>query len=322
MNKKFKSLLISALFTSLILVILFMNISINEVVTALKGVPIKFILFGFLVHLCAYVFRTMALYLFLKNNIGFLDLLLVHFLHNFYVHIVPASLGEFSFPLFMKKRITIEKSMSVLVILRITIMALTIVLFLISLLFLFEVLPIFKLEIKRVLFILLLIFFIYLIYRLRKKFLFVFNRVHIFKKLNNSIQSILKKTKSEFSKLKSIEFFIKNVFCVFLSIAAIILFYLVILIGMGLSINIFQIIFVSSIGITFMILPIKSFGGFGTTEGSWAIGLMLLGFSKEIAIKAGFVTHIFALLNVTVFFFIGLLLRLFYKKYKNSNNSV
>ena len=71
----------------------------------------------------------------------------------------------------------------------------------------------------------------------------------------------------------------------------------------------------------FLILPIKSIGGFGTTEGSWAIGLILLGITKKSAIQAGFVIHIFALINVIFLFLIGIIYVYFNKKIKRKNNN-
>jgi len=78
--------------------------------------------------------------------------------------------------------------------------------------------------------------------------------------------------------------------------------------------NFWQAIFISSIGIAFLILPIKSIGGFGTSEGSWAIGMVLLGFNKTTGIQTGFVTHFFALMNVILLFLFGLVI-FFLKKY-------
>ena len=73
-----------------------------------------------------------------QNQISFFYLLYIHFIQNFYVHIVPASLGEFSFPLLLKKRIDMAKSFSVLVISRIISLALIFLLFLTSGIYLFN----------------------------------------------------------------------------------------------------------------------------------------------------------------------------------------
>ena len=78
---------------------------------------------------------------------------------------------------------------------------------------------------------------------------------------------------------------------------------------MGIYLNLLQIVFISSIGIAFIIIPIRSIGGFGTTEGIWTIGMLLLGFDKEIAIQSGFTVHLIVLFNVLIFFLIGLLFK-------------
>jgi len=62
-----------------------------------------------------------------------------------------------------------------------------------------------------------------------------------------------------------------------------------------------------SIQVAILILPIKTFGGFGTSEGSWMIGMMALGIDKKIALETGFTIHIISLLSAFIFFIIGLL---------------
>ena len=104
-----------------------------------------------------------------------------------------------------------------------------------------------------------------------------------------------------------------------LSFVSILLFYLVIMRGISIELSFFQVIFISSIGIVFMILPIKSIGGFGTTEGSWALGMMLLGYGKEAAIESGFVVHIYALINVFLLFLLGISFKYFFFRNKTTS---
>ena len=134
-----RSFVASLVFTTIVIVFIFKYISLNDIFNAVNSVQIKYILVGFIFHILAYFFRTLVFYSFLKKDrISFFYLLYIHFIQNFYVHIVPASLGEFSFPLLLKKRIDMAKSFSVLVISRIISLALIFLLFLTSGIYLFN----------------------------------------------------------------------------------------------------------------------------------------------------------------------------------------
>ena len=43
------------------------------------------------------------------------------------------------------------------------------------------------------------------------------------------------------------------------------------------------------------VLPLNSFGSFGTQEAGWAAGLLLMGYPRESAIASGFATHLLTL---------------------------
>ncbi|MBE0699246.1 MAG: flippase-like domain-containing protein [Anaerolineaceae bacterium] len=71
--------------------------------------------------------------------------------------------------------------------------------------------------------------------------------------------------------------------------------YHVLLEGMGLSPRPLDTI----IGVTFAalasVLPVNSFGNFGTQEAGWATGLILSGFTQQTALASGFATHLLSL---------------------------
>ena len=77
-------------------------------------------------------------------------------------------------------------------------------------------------------------------------------------------------------------------------------FYLLLL-GLGLTPTYFDTV----VGVTFAalasVLPVNSFGNFGTQEAGWATGLILLGYSKDIALTSGFATHLLTLLFMLIF---------------------
>lgn len=233
----------------------------------------------------------------------------MHFIHNFYVHTVPASLGELSFPLLLRKMIKPEKSIPVLFVSRLLFLLLTVLFFMIALALNFDLLRDIKVDLNEYSILILLIIPVIFLWIFRGKLLTWLNKNKLFKKIRIKVKETSVNIKEESQRFKSPGFLVAVLGFTILNILALTLTYQFILKGMELHLNLLQIIFISSIGIAFVLLPIKSIGGFGTTEGSWAIGMMLLGFDKNIAIESGFVVHIIALGNVVILFLIGVLIR-------------
>ena len=48
------------------------------------------------------------------------------------------------------------------------------------------------------------------------------------------------------------------------------------------------------------VLPVNSFGNFGTQEAGWASGMVLLGYSQQTALTSGFATHLLSLAYMLV----------------------
>ncbi len=284
--------------------------------------PLRFVVFAFLFHLTAYVWRAFVLYLFLKEqNLSFFYILNIHFIQNFYVHVVPAGLGELSFPILLRKKIKVEQSLSALLITKLTIMVLLILLFVVSFFVLFGFAAVAKFKLKFMhagvpaLFILLSVFLLKCFKRTK------WNENRFLKKLIDKVIFFRETIKQQIVRLKDFRFCCTVVGLSILSIAGLMLFYYTILKGLAVEFGIFEIIFVSSIGMVFLILPVKSIGGFGTSEGAWAIGMMLLGYPQEFSIKAGFVVHIYALLNVCLLLVLGLIFKFIVEK-KRSGSEV
>ncbi len=307
-NKKKITLIASIVFTIALLAVLFYFTSPAKIYNAIQKVGWQFVFIGFGFHATAYLFRTFVLWLFFKDDdIGYFKLLKIHFVHNFYVHVIPASLGELSFPLLLKDKVAMSKSLSVLIISRLFIMGLTVLLFLVSVYVVFDLSSFFTLKFKNSYYIIVCatLFFAFL-FITRKKIFALASKISIMKKIIGKLKKLFAEIKENGQKLTQPAFILKVTAASLVSIFLIAGYYITILKGLNMDYDIYQILFVSSIGMAFIILPIKSVGGFGTTEGSWAIGLILLGTTETEAIGAGFVIHIFALLNVLVLFLLGI----------------
>lgn len=316
-NKKNRNIIISFIFTTGLIVLLLANISFKSVLKELSNYSLDLLALIFLTHLTAYIARTWVFYLFFskKSTVSFLYLLNTHFIHNFYVHIIPASLGEISFPILMRKKMKPEKSISVLVITRLLFLLLTVLLFIVSIFLNFDFFSYYKIESDKLYFVFIGLIPLLVIVFYRKSILNFIGKIKILKKLKSLLSKYWKDIKYDFAFLKNSKKFLFFIFLLtMINIVALVATYFLILKGMNLELTFFQIVFVSSIGIAFILLPIKSIGGFGTTEGAWAIGMLVLGFDKEVAIQSGFVVHIVALLNVLIMFIFGLIFRSLYIK--------
>jgi uncharacterized membrane protein YbhN (UPF0104 family) len=209
-----------------------------------------------------------------------------------------------------------QKSFAALFVMRLVTGGLTLLLFMISVFYIFDVINIFDIQLKKqylvVLFLCVLIFFIY---KFRKIFFKgILNNRYLYK-LYIKIKNVFKSIKQEIIKLKKPRFLFKIISNTFLSIIGLIFFYMTLLKGLNIHLNVFQFIFVFSIVFVVLIFPIKTLGGFGTSEGSLAVGLMIIGVTENSALKAGFVLHIYTLVNVIFLFFVGILVNyLVYKK--------
>lgn len=311
-KKKIISLTVSVILTIGLLTVLILNISIAEISKTIDKINLKWIFIAFGFHLCSYIFRTIMMFLlFRKHKISFILLLQTHFIHNFYVHLIPASLGELSFPILLKKHISTKESISGLIVARLFLLFISLLAFTISLIFALES---FSLSINKIYIIVFIsVILLISIFFLRKKIMLLLNKISILKKIKDNIISVYLTIKQYINNLKSINLSLKLFLFSILNFFGFIGFYCIILHAIGINLSIWQVVFVSSIGLAFILLPIKSIGGFGTTEGSWTIGLMLFGVLKETAIEAGFVIHIFALINVIILFFVGIIMKFLIK---------
>ena len=69
----------------------------------------------------------------------------------------------------------------------------------------------------------------------------------------------------------------------------------ILLAGMGYPMPMLLVVFCSTLASLGMLLPLYSFGGFGTLEAGWTVGCVMAGFSKEMGMASGLSFHIIVL---------------------------
>lgn len=83
-----------------------------------------------------------------------------------------------------------------------------------------------------------------------------------------------------------------------LSLAILAVIYLVVSIllkGMGYPMPLLLVVFCSTLASLGLLLPLYSFGGFGTLEAGWTVGCVMAGYSKEMGMASGLSFHVIVL---------------------------
>jgi uncharacterized membrane protein YbhN (UPF0104 family) len=80
----------------------------------------------------------------------------------------------------------------------------------------------------------------------------------------------------------------------------------VLLAGMGYPMAVPLVVFCSTLASLSLLLPVHSFGGFGTLEAGWTAGCLMAGFSKEMGMTSGLTFHIIVLGYVSLMGLYGL----------------
>lgn len=96
-------------------------------------------------------------------------------------------------------------------------------------------------------------------------------------------------------------------------------FFYLLLLALNYPLNFYIIVIAVTFSAFASILPINSFGNFGTQEAGWTMGLLLLGIPEDWALTTGFATH---LLSIVVMVFTGGLSLLYLHIFKPKNKNL
>ena len=302
--------------TVVLVAILLSQIKIADIIATLAGIDPLYLVAGFVLYVCSYLFRALRFYILLNGEVGIRDLFNIVCVHNMANNILPARTGELSY-IYLLKKLHNKKAgegLATLFVVRIFDFITISLLFLVSA-FMMQGLP--EMVIKMVWVIALFlgsitIFLIALLYvgntflNLVKRF---FERFNWDKKYFADF--LLRKgeeTVDSFEKIKangkitvisliltsvSIWLFLYSLNYVFVS-------------GMDINLSYLEVVFASSFAVFTTVLPIQGIGGFGTLESGWAVGFIGVGLTKEIAISSGFGYHIIIWLYFLILGFRGL----------------
>jgi hypothetical protein len=303
MKKITKKNIVAIIITVVLVVILISQINLSDIYLIVNNLRPVYFVFAFLIFLLSQFLRAIRFKILINRPVTLLSLFKVTSLGIMANQLLPARTGEVSYLYLFRKvyGLSLGRSASILISARILDLLTIIVLFLLSLFLLVE-----TQETKMKIFILgvvilvvvililsLLLFAASKILKLIKKIMILINLQNY--RFSNYSYNVLQSIISNLSVIKSLKVFLPSVlFSFFIWLAMYFLTYVLVR-GLGLELSFFEGVFVATFALITSILPIHGLVGFGTTEGFWAIGMLLLGYSKGLAISSGFGIHVIIL---------------------------
>lgn len=315
MNINHLTKILAIVITTVLVAILFTQISIGEIITTLLHINPIYLIAGFMLYTCSYVFRAWRFHILLNKEVSIRDLFNIECVHNMMNNLLPARTGELSYVYLLKKgnSRTTGEGVATLVVARIFDFIALAILFFAAILTVKEVPPIIKGALWMIaLFVIILFFVLGMILYRGRSFVDLTNTImksiHIEK--NRIVIYCLKKGFETTDSLEKIK--VKNIIGPMVTFSILIwgfnyaMGYLV-LVGMDISLPIQVIV----LGMTFTLLsttlPINGISGFGTNEGFWTLAFVPLGMSLQMAIISGFAYHIILIVNFMILGCVGYL---------------
>ena len=300
-----------AIIISIVLVaILLTQISFEDIIIMFIRINPLYLGAGFIFYLGTQFLRTWRFHLLLNREVSIRNLFPIVCIYAMFVNLLPARTGELSYVYLLKTEFkkTTGEGLATLIMSRILDGIIVAVSFLLFYIFIKEMPLVFDkvIMMTMVLLILLMLVLGMLLFsgnkclNILKKTasFFNFKKIHlgdyILKRGEETIDSI-EKFKADNQGLPLSVILITLAICV-----TTYTFYFLLTTGINIQLHPLQILFASSFVLCTFMIPLQGIGGFGTTEGGWALGFIAVGLSSEMAISSGFVFHIVNLVFVMI----------------------
>ncbi len=319
---------VAVVITIVLLAILLSQVSVADVVTTLTSINPLYLIAGFFLYACSYFFRALRFRILLNGELAMRDLVNVVCVHNMMNNLLPARTGELSYIYLLNKvhgRNTGE-GIATLVIARVFDFITIAGIFLCAVVIL-QHLPdtAAKTVPYALIAVLLSIVLITILLKSdkRKILSIIENLLGRYKLDKNPVGSrILSKTHEtadSFDALSNADMrFHLRVLTTTIGLwVSLYTFYYCMALAMHMDIGYIPAVFASSFAVFTTVLPIQGVGGFGTIEGGWAVGFILIGVPDAVAVASAFGFHLIMLIY-TVFFGVGGYISL---KHANSKQS-
>jgi len=296
-----KGNLVPAIITVLLVVALISQIKLADIGGAIKNISPIWLIFGFVLYVLGYYYRALRFHILLDRKVSVKELFLIVSLHNMANNLLPARTGEFSYIYLVKKRgdISATEGVATLAIARVLDFLAIAIIFILSTFFVFRGLPpsLVRLPLLLILSMLFVLLVLYLIsyhseYTIRILESIV-SKVGVRKGgVFSSLVDKGRELQREFQIIRSRKILLNAFLASILIWGFNYLIVYVLINDVGIKIGLWGALFCNTFAVLTTLLPIQGFGGFGTREGGWIIGFILLGVSVEIAIASSFAIHI------------------------------
>ncbi|MDD4254483.1 MAG: lysylphosphatidylglycerol synthase transmembrane domain-containing protein [Methanofollis sp.] len=293
---------VALIVTIILLALLFSQIDLSDIVTTIANIDPLYLVAGFFLYTSSYFFRALRFHILLNREVGLRTLFRIVCVHNMVNGILPARTGELSYIYLLKKvdGRNVGEGVSTLTIARIFDFIAITICFLISFIIIGEISSTLVQTAWMVgVFMIAMVLSLFFLLHSGRKFIYaihiLFNKCHLVKwRFGDCILKCGEEAVESLEKIKETGnnqyIFIFLVSCGIWVSLYLLIFLLVS--GMEIHIGFFLVLFASTFAIISTVLPIQGIGGFGTVEGAWSVGFILVGLPNEVAINSGFVYHI------------------------------
>lgn len=311
--------LFAGLITIVLVAFLLSHVNIADIASTLANSNPLYLILGFFFYTISYFFRALRFWLLLNSDLKIKDLFNVVCVHNMMNNLLPARTGELSYIYLLNKvhGRSVGEGIATLVIARLFDFTVIAGIFICAALMSQFILSnpkgyiIWFATITLVLCISLLII---LLKKDKTNFLTHIERIFCYnhmdeKTLRSRILCKIKETSDAFDAMETSDplFYFKIAITSIGLWGSLYGFYYWIALAMNLDVNFIPAVFASSFAVFTTVLPIQGIGGFGTMEGGWAVGFILVGVPPTDAIASGFGFHIIMLVYTVIFGVYGLL---------------
>jgi len=297
----------AVIITIVLLAILLSQVNVADVITTLTSIDPLYLVAGFVLYACSYFFRALRFRILLSGEIGMRDLFKVVCVHNMMNNLLPARTGELSYIYLINKVYgrNIGEGIATLVIARVFDFIAIAGIFLSAAVILQSLSDTVVQAVRYAsIAVLLSVVVIIILLKSDKREILaaignLFGRYKLDKNpVAGRVFSKIHETADSFDALDSADMhFHLRVLTTTLAVwVSLYTFYYCMALAMHMDVGYIPAVFASSFAVFTTVLPIQGIGGFGTIEGGWAVGFILVGVPDAVAVASAFGFHLIMLI--------------------------
>lgn len=301
----------AGILTLILVAILFTQVTINDIVCVILTLDPFYLFLSSTFYISSYFFRTLRFHLLLNQDVSMNSLFTIVCVHNMMNNLLPARTGELSYVYLLRKTHgkNIGTGLATLVIARFFDFIIIGLIFLVTVITLRQ-LPdtAIQTSIYALLLIAVSVLLIIILFKSdNRKIAAILERALYRLKLDKTSTAIyilgkFHETAESFGSIRrnGMSFHFKVLASSIGIWSSLYIFYFCMAIAMHMDVDFFSAIFASSFAVFTTVLPIQGIGGFGTIEGGWTLGFILIGVPESTAIASAFSFHLVMLVNTLI----------------------